>query len=295
MATAHCCPFSLLDGWNKCNLLRDETVQAANTGSIIYRQGGVTVARVYEHAVLKYGHGVRLSEAWNMQVVRKMTDVPIPAVIDAWETGNFEADDDDDEGRGYILMEYIEGSLVLDIWPTLDVHVQRNIHSQLYSYIQQLRSIRMNSPGPVGGGLSRGPLFTDYGAGPFKSHKDIESWFNERLLVCQQFGRAAPTHPSFTGHFDTLVMCHMDIAPRNLILDGQGKVWLLDWAHAGGYPTYFEEAALRRKGNRNFIHGLLEKMGHEYHEKVQQLLAIGFALTTAAMTRPSKSLDKSSK
>ena len=277
------------DGWNERNVLRDEIIEAANTGPIICRQDGVTVVRVRQHAVLKYGHEVRLSEAWNIQLVRKRTDVPIPAVIDAWETGISEADDD--EGIGYILMEYIEGKLISDIWSTLDVHIQLDIHFQLKTYIQQLRSIRMDSPGPVGGDLSRGALFTDYGAGPFKSHNDIESWFNERLLVCQEFGRVPLTQPSFHEHFDTLVMCHMDIAARNLILDGQGKVWLLDWAHAVGYPTYFEKASLIRTGDPNFTQGLLEMIGHEYQEEVEQLLAIGFALTTAAMTRPTQSLS----
>ncbi len=244
--------------------------------------------RVHEHAVLKYGHRVHLAEARNMQFVQERTDIPIPAVIDAWETGISETDDG--EGIGYILMEYIEGRLVSDIWSTLDIHVQHEIHSQIENYIQKLRSIRMDSPGPVGGGLSCAPLFTDYGAGPFKSRQDIENWFNERLLVCQQFRRASPTHPGFSGHFDVLVMCHMDIAARNLILDEEGKIWLLDWAFAGGYPAYFEKASLLWTGIPDFTQGLLEMIDHESQEEVKQLRAIGFALTTGAMTRPAHSI-----
>lgn len=291
MVTAHCGSSPLLNRWNTCSSLRDEIIQAARTGPVIYRQGGVTVARVGQHAVLKYGRGVNLWEALNVQYVRERTDVLVPAVIDAWE---IPSDADDEAGIGYILMEYIEGRLVSDIWSTLDAHAQRDIHFQLKTYIQQLRSIEMNSPGPIGGAVSRGALFTDYGAGPFRSRDDIEAWFNERLLVCQQFGRASLTHPSFSGHFDNLVMCHMDIAPRNLILDGQGKVWLLDWAHAGGYPAYFEKASMVRTGHPDFTRGLLEMMGHEYQEEVKQLMAIGFALTTAAMARPRQPLRNTS-
>ena len=144
----------------------------------------------------------------------------------------------------------------------------------------------MNFSGSVGRDLSRGALFTDYGADPFKSYKNIEFWFNERLLVCQEFGRVPSTQPSFSGHFDLLIMCYMNIAACNLILDDQEKLWLLDWAHAGGYPVYFEKASLIRIGEPKFAQDLLEMISHEYQEKIKQLLTIDFALTTTAMTKP---------
>lgn len=68
------------------------------------------------------------------------------------------------------------------------------------------------------------------------------------FLVCHDFGHTTETPPGcFTGHFDELVMCHLDIHLRNLILDGQRKLWLLDWAFAGAYPPYFETANLTWK------------------------------------------------
>lgn len=81
-------------------------------------------------------------------------------------------------------------------------------------------------------------------------------------------------------------MCHMDIAARNLVLDRQRRVWVLDWAYAGGFPVYFEEAVLRRIGDPNFTEGLLRMVGEEHTEDVKRLLAVGFALTTAADTKP---------
>ncbi|KAI9042331.1 uncharacterized protein KD926_005626 [Aspergillus affinis] len=42
--------------------------------------------------------------------------------------------------------------------------------------------------------------------------------------------------------FNKFVLTHLDIAPRNLILDPHGKVWLTDW---GEYPDGFEVASLR--------------------------------------------------
>jgi thiamine kinase-like enzyme len=51
-------------------------------------------------------------------------------------------------------------------------------------------------------------------------------------------GRIPPTSRTF-------VFTHHDLAPRNLLLDPTGKLWLLDWDLAGFYPLYFEYAAMQ--------------------------------------------------
>ena len=38
----------------------------------------------------------------------------------------------------------------------------------------------------------------------------------------------------------TKILCHMDIAPRNIIIDNRGVIGLLDWGCAGFYPASFE-------------------------------------------------------
>lgn len=49
---------------------------------------------------------------------------------------------------------------------------------------------------------------------------------------------------------------------------------------------YFKMVVLRRTGDLDFIEGLLKIIGEEYTEDVERLLAVGFALTTAACIRP---------
>ncbi|OBT49687.1 hypothetical protein VE04_10270, partial [Pseudogymnoascus sp. 24MN13] len=51
---------------------------------------------------------------------------------------------------------------------------------------------------------------------------------------------------------DELVLTHQDIAPRNIILDAEGKAWLIDWAYAGAYPRGFERAAMVRQCEDQF-------------------------------------------
>ena len=57
-------------------------------------------------------------------------------------------------------------------------------------------------------------------------------WFGG-VISCPKFDA---THP--------LVLCHMDIHPRNILIDKTGTPWLIDWGTAGVYPPWFEYAAI---------------------------------------------------
>jgi len=64
----------------------------------------------------------------------------------------------------------------------------------------------------------------------------MESWFNRRLRK---------QDPKLRFSESVLVLCHLDIAPRNFLLLEDSSVCLLDWASAGFYPRVFEECVLR--------------------------------------------------
>jgi hypothetical protein len=77
----------------------------------------------------------------------------------------------------------------------------------------------------------------------------------------------------------------MDIAPRNLILGSDRKVWLIDWGDAVIYPDGFEIVSLkaRRFESPEYTDMLLEILSNtipEHEELLQQLRSIVFALTT---------------
>lgn len=75
MTTAACTSWlPLCEKYMQC-LSREEVTHAARTGPILHRRGGVTITRVHQDVVLKYGSDVHLSEARNMRLVLKWTNV----------------------------------------------------------------------------------------------------------------------------------------------------------------------------------------------------------------------------
>jgi thiamine kinase-like enzyme len=64
---------------------------------------------------------------------------------------------------------------------------------------------------------------------------DVEEYYNKRHLKDRTHIRLAGYPPVF---------CHLDIAPRNILVLGDGSLCLVDWRTGGSYPRLFERAAL---------------------------------------------------
>ena len=134
-----------------------------------------------------------------MRFAAERINVSLPVVRDFWE----EAHDlplSESDSNCYIVMQFIDGNPLDKIWPELDENLRCGATEQLFAEVSELQSLTADSPGPIGGGKSEGAFFTHYGADPFNPVADIESWFHERLLVCQDCGIATDT-TSFTGQF----------------------------------------------------------------------------------------------
>jgi thiamine kinase-like enzyme len=63
----------------------------------------------------------------------------------------------------------------------------------------------------------------------------MEDWLNHRLPDVEA-KLALEKYP--------LVLCHLDLAPRNMIRLEDGSLCLLDWKSAGLYPRFFEVCIL---------------------------------------------------
>ncbi|KFX92847.1 hypothetical protein V490_05156 [Pseudogymnoascus sp. VKM F-3557] len=276
-----------LEGRDLALVTRDEIIRSISVApEIRWCEGAASLARVTSSAIVKWGRHVHLFEARNMQYVAEHTEICVPTVIDSWEVED--ATEEDESNTCYILMEYINGKMLIDVWDGLDEIARSRIQSQIYEYIRQLQNLEVETPGPIGGGISQAAIFTTYGAGPFKSSTDLEEWYNNRILVCHDYFQAEDLSPgAFSGKFTKMVMCHLDLNERNILIDDDGNVWLIDWGLAGAYPPWFEKAQLTWGATTTWRMELLDMIWKgAYQDEVDQLLAIGFALTTGGYAQP---------
>ncbi|PMD29163.1 hypothetical protein L207DRAFT_574439 [Hyaloscypha variabilis F] len=115
--------------------------------------------------------------------------------------------------------------------------------AQILKYFSTIEGER---PGPLKGGISRGLLWRDNGKPDFGNVQQMERWLNARLpdvdakLRLEQY---------------PLVLCHLDLAPRNFVWLADGSVCLLDWCSAGFYPRFFEVCMLKIM---EYTHGTYE-------------------------------------
>ena len=110
--------------------------------------------------------------------------------------------------------------------------------------LHQLHRIVLERPGTIGEGLSTGSLLPDYGAGPFEFRGKNGSSFDELFEFWRHFRRVGNSVASFDGESRRLIMCQLNLHFKDMGLDHQGYLWLLDRTLTGEYPVYFENSSV---------------------------------------------------
>lgn len=266
-------------------LSRAEILAALPHAPKVYNNGngitGVRISRIATGVVVKHGSSVHLHESRNMRLVADQTTIRIPKIYDAWQTAY-----DDDTKVTYIVMQYVDAHPLYERRNNLSTTIWERINGQLLSDLRQLHKITSPCPGPVGGGVSEGHFFTHYGAGPFSSQAEIEEWFQRRLLVSQEWGKAR-SDLSFTGDFSHLAMCYMDVHLNNILIDDANNIWIVDWTNAGFCPLFFEFASIKKHSDGRFFLPVIEALHTpETQTKAAKLASIDWALTTGFLCEP---------
>jgi aminoglycoside phosphotransferase (APT) family kinase protein len=234
--------------------------------------------------VLKGGESVHPSEAENMKFAATYTQIRVPKVHRVFSSRL----NGDDHDTWFIVMDYVPGFTVEDNWKVLSETTRDDVTSQVAGMIEQMQSISLNHmpPGPIGGGAPfQGPWFSDtcgIGPGPFDTLQEMEDWLNQKLDTRLRLRRpdVSAVTPRFEFTKDTrMVFTHQDIAPRNLILDPSGRLWLIDWAYAGVYPEGFEQAAIPKQQSRDdtFSDLVLSKLSRSSYPKEDLQLEMVYA------------------
>ncbi|PIL33062.1 hypothetical protein GSI_04511 [Ganoderma sinense ZZ0214-1] len=204
------------------------------------------VWRISPDAVVKLSYGP--CEGFTMQFVRDNTSIPVPAVRRVLPVR------DSTDGKHWIVMDYVDGNTLFELWDALTDERKRSIFDVLARYVRQLRAVHLpdpSIPGPLhpDGKPAKcsASFFSEFDAGPFGSYQEMADWFDLQRLRCRIHTHRLSGWLIPCSKFDAtypLVLCHMDIHPCNVIIDASGTPWLLDWGAAGAYPPWFEYAAI---------------------------------------------------
>ncbi|KAF9022242.1 kinase-like protein [Hymenopellis radicata] len=156
----------------------------------------------------------------------------------------------------WLVMDYVDGDVLEAAWPRMNWWKRLWTVWRLRRSLQELHQIPLPSPDVPGPFDSTGEAlpcsgyyFTEFGGGPFESYRAMADWY-DHLRHCvlihlhQYYGMFEPhLFPTFDAT-QPLVLCHMDLNMRNIMVDGRGEVWLVDWGMAGAFPPWFEYANL---------------------------------------------------
>ena len=215
---------------------------------------GRSVIRISEDAVVKCGMSVTRFEAANQQRAYEILDSKIVKVPRVYRFFTY-------AGKGYLIMEYVNGQPVSSM---MDPDAYLEPTARVLKLFEQTQRIK---PGALHEGLVFGRLWIDDDLITPSTVSDIEKYYNERQL-------RDLTHLNLAGY--PLVFCHLDIAPRNILVLEDGSLCLIDWDSAVFYPRLFERAALEmnvRKGD-DFVTkllGLLDELDEAEKSQVQLL------------------------
>ena len=154
----------------------------------------------------------------------------------------------------YILMARIDGSTLEDAWASLSWLTTAKLALQLRRFVANLRS----QTSPTAGSLVTGECdtfwFEDRFGLPVNSTPTdfwsyLEFWASfvsiPRAMQNAASGVKSPCIwwvPPMTSDF---VLTHHNLVPKNMVVDRDNQLWLIDWEYAGWYPKFFEYASMQ--------------------------------------------------
>ncbi|KAI0093478.1 kinase-like domain-containing protein [Irpex rosettiformis] len=148
------------------------------------------------------------------------------------------------DGDTYLIMDRIYGSTLEECWKFLNVFKTFRLAWQLRAYLRRLASVVSQTTGGVHSGEVRSEwLQGQHGPIRHASPSAFSKYLNWWLLECYPTACSPRPELLFTPEPHN-ILCHQDLAPRNMVVDRDGVLWLVDWRHAGFYPPIMEYAGI---------------------------------------------------
>lgn len=191
-------------------------------------QMGCSIIRISEDAVVKCGWGITEAEVSNQrmayEIMGPLAIVRVPRVYHHFTRI------DRCFNMGYLVMEYINGQPI-----SAAIDPDKYL-APVARVLEQFEQVRREKPGALGDGLPAGRMWLDNCPATLDTISDLEEYYNTKQLKLME-------HLNLAGM--PLVFCHLDIAPRNILVLEDGSLALVDWSSGGFYPRLFERANIR--------------------------------------------------
>ncbi|CAG8578527.1 15655_t:CDS:2 [Acaulospora colombiana] len=145
----------------------------------------------------------------------------------------------------YIIMERIQGKTLEQLWSSIGW-----FETLLYSWqLRKIVKLMRQSVSVRGGGLASGRYFSSHLEGINRlvrhiSPTHLAKYLNWWLFNCRPT-TLTPRPGLFLRPLEHHVFTHQDLAPRNIIVDPQDRLWIVGWGYAGYFPIYVEYTAMQ--------------------------------------------------
>ena len=213
-------------------VITDDELKAATRLS---PDGAAHIYKIDEKTVLKFGDTVRRAEAETMQLVRRRTSAPVPSIHNVYENK---------DGQTMIVMDYVPGKNLEDVWDTMSDESKARIIAQLSQHLKEIRSITGAFIGGVDGTPCEDQIFEGKGSesGPYKSEDEFNAGLVKSLKASEEGAWVDIVSDLITKHLQghEIVLTHNDFTPRNIIVQNDCVTGILDWELSGFFPAYWE-------------------------------------------------------
>ncbi|KAF8907438.1 kinase-like domain-containing protein [Mucidula mucida] len=186
--------------------------------------GRRTLIRFAEDAVVKPVY--TRTEALVLAMVAEHTSIPVPKVRRVLKV----------ERRGLylVVMDFIRGKQLAAIWGDMSDEDKEHVARTLQGYVQQLRKVDIPR--------RRTLVFNDDDGtlGKFSTQQELVDRMNELTVLngsVELIGRFDASKP--------LVLTHNDLNARNVMVDKDKRLWLIDWSESGFFPEFWERLSMQ--------------------------------------------------
>jgi hypothetical protein len=149
----------------------------------------------------------------------------------------------------YIIMNRIRGTSLENAWHQMGWITTIRIAFQLRRFVRAMRTQMSSTAGSLVSGKCNSIWLEDYygpprHATPEKFTSFISFWLQP--VTNRKIKIAPPAHRQFIPPTPaSFVFTHQDLAPRNLFINENNDLWVLDWERSGWYPKYFEYVGMQ--------------------------------------------------